>query len=128
MKSKAFNQSVIEDFFKDKSVLITGATGLVGKVIAFKILLSLENVKNVYILIRDKDNKTFEQRFLDLKSKSRDLFTHVNEKTLEKLVPINGDASHIGLGLSQTDRNTVIDNVSIIFHSAADITFETDLK
>ncbi len=126
--SKVYNQSLIEEFFKDKSVLITGATGLVGKVLAFKILLSIENVKNVYLLIRDKNSTTFKERFVDLITKSRDLFTNLNKQTIEKLVPINGDTSFVGLGLNEKDRNTLINNVSIVFHSAADITFEADLK
>jgi fatty acyl-CoA reductase len=126
--SKAYNQSLIEEFFRDKSVLITGATGLVGKVLAFKILLSIESVKNVYLLIRDKNSKTFEERFVNLITKSRDLFTNLNKQTIEKLVPINGDTSFVGLGLNEKDRNTLVNNVSIVFHSAADITFEANLK
>jgi fatty acyl-CoA reductase len=126
--SKAYNQSLIEEFFRDKSVLITGATGLVGKVLAFKILLSIESVKNVYLLIRGKNSKTFEERFVNLITKSRDLFTNLNKQTIEKLVPINGDTSFVGLGLNEKDRNTLVNNVSIVFHSAADITFEANLK
>ena len=42
-----------------------------------------------------------------------------NPEAAERLVPVEGDTSCLGLGLSPTDRQTLIDNVSIVFHCAA---------
>lgn len=41
---------------------------------------------------------------------------------------ISGDCSIAGLGLSLTDRQTLISNISIIFHAAATIKFDENLK
>ena len=127
--SQAFNHSNIGEFFKNKSVFITGVTGLVGKVLAEKILRSCTDVQYIYLLIRPKRGKTVEQRFHELITKSRGLFTFVDKNFLEKLIPIDGDVSLPGLGMSDRDKQIIIKNVSIVFHAAADITFESkDLR
>lgn len=41
---------------------------------------------------------------------------------------IAGDCSVAGLGLSLTDRQTLISNISIMFHCAATIKFDENLK
>jgi len=128
MSQKMSNKSAIDESFKDKSVLITGATGLVGKLILYKILHSIESVRNVYILMRSKKGKSVTQRFNDMMSKSYSLFENIEKKSLMKLFPIEGDITAHGLGLKETDRNQIINNVSIVFHSAADVTFDTSLR
>jgi len=126
--SKMSNNSAIDESFKDKSVLITGATGLVGKLILYKILHSIESVRNVYILMRSKKGQCITQRFNDMMSKSYGLFENVENKCLMKISPIEGDITADGLGLKEIDRNKIINNVSIVFHAAADVTFDTKLK
>jgi fatty acyl-CoA reductase len=128
MTERVNTESPINDSFRNKSVLITGATGLVGKFIVYKILNSVKSVKNVYILIRSKKGKSFTQRFDDMMSKSYGLFKNVDSRSLQKLIPIEGDITADGLGLKKIDRNTIIDNVSVVFHSAADVTFDANLK
>lgn len=46
----------------------------------------------------------------------------------KKLIAVNGDVGEENLGLSLEDRTTLINNVQIIFHSAATLDFEADLK
>lgn len=46
--------SNIEKYFAGKSVLVTGATGFVGKVLVEKLLRSIELIQCVYIIIRTK--------------------------------------------------------------------------
>jgi fatty acyl-CoA reductase len=43
-------------------------------------------------------------------------------------VTIAGDCSIAGLGLSLTDRQTLISNINLIFHCAATIKFDENLK
>jgi fatty acyl-CoA reductase len=128
MSGKAFNHSLINEFYNNKTVLITGATGLVGKVIVYKLLRSIKSIKKVYILIREKKGKNYLERFEDLITKSRDLFTYIERQSLEKLVPISGDVSLPGLGLNEENRKLILKEVSIVFNAAADITFETNLR
>jgi len=47
--------------------------------------------------------------------------------SLDKLVGVAGDVSQDGLGLSDQDVARLSADVSVVFHSAARITFDTDL-
>jgi fatty acyl-CoA reductase len=47
---------------------------------------------------------------------------------LNKLVAIQGDITIPGLGISETDLNSLISDVSIVFHSAATVKFDEPLK
>lgn len=46
----------------------------------------------------------------------------------EKLIAIGGDVGQENLGLSSADRLTLVGEVQIVFHSAATLDFEADLK
>lgn len=45
-----------------------------------------------------------------------------------KLVPIKGDIAEDKLGMSDEDWRTLQENVEIVFHSAATVRFDEDLK
>lgn len=47
---------------------------------------------------------------------------------LSKITVVDGDISEEGLGLSAEDRKMLIDNVNVIFHSAANVRFIEPLK
>jgi len=47
---------------------------------------------------------------------------------MQKLVAIDGDISKPELGLSDNDRNTLMNEVTIVFHSAADVRFMANLR
>jgi len=46
----------------------------------------------------------------------------------KKLVAVEGDVTLPGFGISSDDFQLLIDNVSIVFHSAATVRFDEDLK
>lgn len=46
----------------------------------------------------------------------------------KKLVPVAGDISMTGLGLSLSDQQMLCASVTVVFHSAARIKFDDDLK
>jgi len=46
----------------------------------------------------------------------------------KKLIPIFGDVSEKGLGLSAADRQMLIERVTIIIHAAASVRFNDSLK
>jgi fatty acyl-CoA reductase len=48
----------IREFYKGKTILLSGTTGFVGKVILEKILRSLAYVKRIYVMIRPKKTVT----------------------------------------------------------------------
>ncbi len=47
---------------------------------------------------------------------------------MAKVVLVNASLTTVGMNLSENDRNAIINNVSIVFHSAADVTFDAKLK
>lgn len=46
----------------------------------------------------------------------------------KKLIAVGGDVGEENLGLSLEDRTTLINTVQVVFHSAATLDFEADLK
>jgi hypothetical protein len=59
------------------------------------------------------------------------LYDKLREKpfpNFEKLIPISGDVSEKGLGLSAVDRQTLVERVTIIIHAAGDVKFNNSLK
>jgi thioester reductase-like protein len=45
---------MIREFYKDKTILMTGCTGFVGKVVLEKFLRTIPDFKKIYVLIRPK--------------------------------------------------------------------------
>lgn len=120
------DQSSIRSFFQDKTILITGATGFVGRFLVYKILNNLD-VKRVYILLRGKKNKSFAQRLQAYKD--LELFTYLRNPTLlNKVTALEGDVSFPNLNLSPHDLDCVLKEVNIVYHSAATIRFTEPLK
>ncbi|KAB5541872.1 hypothetical protein PHYPO_G00084930 [Pangasianodon hypophthalmus] len=52
----------VSEFYAGKCVLITGATGFMGKVLVEKLLRSCPEVKALYLLIRTKQGQSSQQR------------------------------------------------------------------
>lgn len=52
----------VQEFFKDKSIFITGGSGFMGKVLIEKLLYSCPDLKEIIILMRPKRGKSASQR------------------------------------------------------------------
>lgn len=59
-------ESNIQEFFKNKSVFITGGTGFLGKLIVNKLIRSCPQIKHIYLLVRDKKGKSAQERLDDI--------------------------------------------------------------
>ena len=57
--------SDIVEFYRGRSVFITGATGFLGKVLVEKLLRSCPDIKAVYLLIRPKKGQDVGTRLQD---------------------------------------------------------------
>jgi len=123
------SESQIATFYNDRSVFITGATGFMGKVLVEKLLRSCNGIKNIYLLLRTKKGLDARQRLEELfNTKIFDKIKEENPKAINKLVAIQGDITLPGLGISNNDLKTLINEVSIVFHSAATVKFDEALK
>eukprot|EP00026_Physarum_polycephalum_P000213 Phypoly_transcript_00213.p1 GENE.Phypoly_transcript_00213~~Phypoly_transcript_00213.p1 ORF type:complete len:1213 (+),score=186.63 Phypoly_transcript_00213:2250-5888(+) len=124
---------LVKQFYEGKSVLITGATGFIGKVVLEKLLRDVPNIGTIYIIVRRSDS-TPKQRFEDEVVASR-VFDTLRDKLRDdfipfvttKVVPIGGDLSQHNIGMSSEDMATIIKNVNVVIHLAASIDFKERL-
>lgn len=58
--------SPVAEWYRGKTIFVTGATGFMGKVMVEKLLYSCSGVKSIYILIRCKRGKSPQQRIQDM--------------------------------------------------------------
>ncbi|CAD1470270.1 unnamed protein product [Heterotrigona itama] len=122
--------SNVIEFYNGKTVFITGGTGFLGVCLIEKLLRSIPDLKTIYLLVRPKKGKKVEERLEDIKKNS--VFNRLKEENktdlFKKLILIAGDVGEENLGLSSADRLTLVEDVQIVFHSAATLDFEVDLK
>ncbi|XP_072938818.1 putative fatty acyl-CoA reductase CG5065 [Epargyreus clarus] len=119
----------VEEFYYDKSVFITGGSGYVGKALIEKLLYSCPNLKNVYVLIRRKKDVSGHERMK--KILDSEIFSRLkadNPENMKKIVPIVGDITSDGLGLSEEDKILIQNTVSVVFHLAAAVSFNQSLS
>lgn len=50
------------------------------------------------------------------------------ESPFTKLTLVEGDLQKVGLGISLNDRETLVNDVEIVYHAAADVRFDENLK
>ena len=60
------SNSPIQNFFSGSSVLVTGATGFVGKALVEKLLRSCPDLRTIYLLIRPKRGLDVQTRQMEL--------------------------------------------------------------
>ncbi|KAK7600949.1 hypothetical protein V9T40_008390 [Parthenolecanium corni] len=126
---KSASMSEIQEFFKEKSVFITGATGFLGHVLLSKLLRSCPDIEEIYLLLREKKGKTPTDRFNDLLED--EVFKIIKEecpKSLLKIRPISGDCLKSGLGITAADKETLKNRVNVIFHVAATVRFDAPIR
>jgi len=122
-------KSTIAEFYRNRSVFITGATGFLGKVLVEKLLRSCPDIKTLYLLMRPKSGKDICIRLQEfIQNPIFDEVRRTNSTTLNKLIVLEGDVTLPELGLSAADLKLVCDHVSVVFNCAASVRFDEDLK
>ncbi|KAB0791536.1 hypothetical protein PPYR_03336 [Photinus pyralis] len=121
----------VASWYANKNVFITGGSGFLGLCLLEKLLRCVPNIGDIYLLLRPKKGKSVDARLEDLKKNS--VFeTLLQSKSVEqcfsRVKAIAGDIAEDGLGISASDRQILVGNVNVIFHSAATLDFAEGFK
>ncbi|CAG4948944.1 unnamed protein product [Parnassius apollo] len=119
----------IPEYYKGKTLFVTGGSGFMGKVLIEKLLYSCTELDRIYLLLRNKKDVKSEDRLQSIySSPCFDRLRKEKPGVFEsKVFVIAGDASEVGLGLSEEDRALLVNRVNIIFHVAASVRFNDPL-
>lgn len=144
----------MNEFYRNRSILITGSTGFIGKVLIEKLLHSFIEIKQIYLIIRgSKPNDRFKTSSMERFTKqvlgspifrlrnrnqtSTKIEGHQNDgdgidRKIEfwqkKFTIIDGDLVRPRLGLNDEHYRILSDEISIVFHSAASVQFHGPLR
>nr|AXY94560.1 fatty acyl-CoA reductase 4 [synthetic construct] len=127
--NKGLNKTnTLEEFYAGSGILVTGATGFVGKGLLEKLIRVFPRIAAIFILLRPKTDETIEQRFKKLiDDPFYDAIKAKHPTVFSKVYPVKGDVNLPDLGLSREDRNLLLENVNIVFHVAATVRFDEPL-
>ena len=129
----------VRDYYAGKVVLLTGATGLLGKVLVEKLLRDFTHVRRLYVLIRPKRHpngtvtapgdrlwqEVFQSSAFDrLRGALGERFSALVE---EKVTAVAGDLSQDRLGMDEETYRRLQGEVQLIINCAAMVTFDGPL-
>jgi len=129
----------LKQFYRDKTLLITGATGFLGKPLVEKILRQLPEIRRAYLLVRTKSGSASSHASVRARVEKEilrsSIFTLLREAhgdrfwdfAAEKIVAIPGDVSMPQLGLTDDDFQLLTREVDVIINSAAVVVFDERL-
>ena len=103
-------------------IFLTGATGLVG---SYLLKVLLQNNHKVYVLARDKNNKSAKERVYNV-LKFWD--ENIANKYSKNCIVINGDITQDNLGLDKNTISLLIEQIEEIFHCAAITEFNKPIE
>ena len=129
----------LRDFYRGKTILLTGGTGLLGKVLLERFLSNLAEVEKVYVLVRPRTRAgaapvSIEER---LKQEVHDsqIFDPLRERLAgsfealfqTKVQAVTGDVASEKLGLAPKIYDRIQSEVDIIINCAAVVSFDAPL-
>ncbi|XP_047513279.1 fatty acyl-CoA reductase 1-like isoform X2 [Pieris napi] len=124
------NVPSITEYYKGKTIFVTGGSGFMGKVLLEKLLYSCSDLDRIYVLLRSKKGVNPEDRLAALYAS--ECFSRLRKEKPglfeSKVFFIAGDCSEIGLGMSEEDRALIVNRAHIVFHVAASVRFDDTLK
>lgn len=122
----------LAEFYEGKRILVTGATGFIGKVFLAKLISSLGETGQIYVMLRSKRGKSAQQRLSQILNEEPFLMTKTSNPDARdrwsRMIALEGDMSSENLGLSRANCELVCREVDIIFNIAASVQFDAPLK
>ncbi|XP_030845030.1 LOW QUALITY PROTEIN: fatty acyl-CoA reductase 1 [Strongylocentrotus purpuratus] len=119
----------IGEFYAGKTLMITGATGFIGKVMLEKLMRCCPDIKKVFLLIRPKSGQRAAARIQEITAGL--LFDKVREAQpnfQSKLIAIDCDLTEPDLALKEEDIKTLQEETELAFHVAATVRFDEKLS
>ena len=109
-------------FYASKTVLLTGSTGGFGGCLLYKLLLTLPT-KKVYALVRDSPTTAIAKW-------RRTMSPEITDRMLatDRLVLVVGDMTLPQFGIDDALFAELIEQVQLVIHSAANISFRAPLQ
>ncbi len=109
---------------RDAHVLLTGATGFVGKVVLAELMrrrLEL-GIEAVYVLVRPKKGQTPQERFAQ--TAESPAFRLLPDDWVKRCVVATGELSQAECGLNRNDLKLLREKVTHVVHCAASVEFD----
>ena len=106
------------------NIFITGITGFLAKQVALRYLQRNPDL-TIYGLIRAADDDRLEQR---RRTVVEAMFGAEADRFDGRVIGLRGNLVEEGLGLSESDRRSVIDNCTHFIHCGASVRFDEELE
>ncbi|XP_067940421.1 fatty acyl-CoA reductase 1-like [Watersipora subatra] len=120
--------SLIQQFLAGRSLVVTGFSGFIGKLLVCKILTS-SDVERIFVVMRKNTYSTVQDRLAHiLENKVFSKLKEVNGEFEEKITAVEGDILETDLGLSPSDKELLLSNSSVIIHLAQISNCDAHLK
>ncbi|XP_044011550.1 fatty acyl-CoA reductase wat-like isoform X2 [Aphidius gifuensis] len=116
--------SEIQNFYANKTIFFTGCTGFFGKSIIEKLLRACPKLKKIYLFVRPKKLSSKERIEKYFNDTIFDKIRELQPKFTSKVVIIEGNLESPNLGLSDDDKNIIINEASIFIHNASNVKFD----
>jgi nucleoside-diphosphate-sugar epimerase len=129
----------VSQYLRGKTILLTGGTGFLGKVIVERLLCAAPEIERIYLLIRTQRQPdalpTSALTRFETEVLASPVFAALAQAhgprwgafAREKIAPIAGDVSLPRLGLHDDNHSTLTSRVDIMINAAASVAFDAPI-
>jgi hypothetical protein len=125
----------VKEALSGRRILLTGASGFVGKVWLCMLLDKIPDVGRVYVLMRGKKRQAARERFESMVNESF-AFQPLHERhgaglsrfLSERVEVVSGDVSMPGLGIDPLVAARIVRDLDLVVHVAGQVDFNPELS